>query len=161
MASFLSFPKKYNELTLDKKVEVIDKIENGASYRTLAKEYKISTGQIVNIMKRKLDIIDSFNSSDPLDKKRILTKKTANAKLNDLIHKYFIEVRSRNLPINGPIIKEKAKLFATELGVENFRGSEGWLNRWKVNHGICFKNNVGTLNINESSSINNQFRIEI
>lgn len=37
------------------------------------------------------------------------------------------QCRQNNIPIAGPILKEKAKLFATNLGIKNFQASKGWL----------------------------------
>ncbi|KAF0772391.1 Uncharacterized protein FWK35_00002443 [Aphis craccivora] len=39
----------------------------------------------------------------------------------------------------GPILKEKPKLFATNLGIINFQVSEGWLEKFKKRHDLTFK----------------------
>ena len=36
-------------------------------------------------------------------------------------------MRRNKIPINGPILIEKTKEFATELDCENFHASNGWL----------------------------------
>ncbi|CAB4027125.1 tigger transposable element-derived 4-like [Paramuricea clavata] len=43
------------------------------------------------------------------------------------------------LPVNGPILKEKAIKYAEELGIENFKASNGRFERWKGRHKISFK----------------------
>jgi hypothetical protein len=40
--------------------------------------------------------------------------------------------------LNGPILKEKAIKYAEELGIENFKASNGWFERWKGRHEISF-----------------------
>ena len=40
-------------------------------------------------------------------------------------------LRSENVPISGPMLKEKAIEFAKEMSVESFQASEGWLEKWK------------------------------
>jgi hypothetical protein len=37
---------------------------------------------------------------------------------------WFIQCRDLNIPINGPILKEKAQLFATKLGHKQFEASQ-------------------------------------
>ena len=41
--------------------------------------------------------------------------------------------------MNGPILKEKAIKYAEELGIENFKASNSWFERWKGRHEISFK----------------------
>ena len=41
--------------------------------------------------------------------------------------KWFTTLRGNNIPINGPILIEKAKEFATALGCEDFQASNIWL----------------------------------
>ena len=44
--------------------------------------------------------------------------------------------------MNGPKrerLKEKAIKYAEELGIENFKASNGWFERWKGRHEISFK----------------------
>ena len=36
-----------------------------------------------------------------------------------------------NVPTDGNLIKEKAIIYAKELGYNNFHDSAGWLYRWK------------------------------
>ena len=51
--------------------------------------------------------------------------------LNKAVHKWFLILRSENVPISGPMLKEKALEFAGGLNIEGFPGSEGWLEKWK------------------------------
>ena len=51
--------------------------------------------------------------------------------LNKAVHKWFLILRSENVPISGPMLKEKALEFAGGLNIEGFQASEGWLEKWK------------------------------
>ena len=42
----------------------------------------------------------------------------------------------KNIYPDGKILMEKAHEIAQRLGIENFRGSNGWLTRWKARHNI-------------------------
>jgi centromere protein B len=48
-------------------------------------------------------------------------------------------MRSENIPINGPVLQEKATKIALSLKIENFKASNGWLDRFKKHHGITCK----------------------
>ncbi|GBM07231.1 Tigger transposable element-derived protein 6 [Araneus ventricosus] len=45
----------------------------------------------------------------------------------------------KNFPISGPLVIEKALQFAKALGYDEFRGSNGWLEKFKRIHGIMAK----------------------
>ena len=45
--------------------------------------------------------------------------------------KWLLIMRSKNIPINGPMFKEKAQDFAEQLNLENFHASDGWLEKLK------------------------------
>ena len=48
-------------------------------------------------------------------------------------------MRSQNIPVSDPMLKEKALSYARQLQIADFKGSDGWLDRWKTRHGITFK----------------------
>ena len=47
--------------------------------------------------------------------------------VNKACHKWFLQMRAKNVPVSGLIILEKSQDFATQLRVENFQASHGWL----------------------------------
>ena len=50
---------------------------------------------------------------------------------------------SQNIPVSGPMLKEKAMAYARQLQLADFKGSDGWLDRWKTRHVITFKTIAG------------------
>ncbi|XP_018393361.1 PREDICTED: jerky protein homolog [Cyphomyrmex costatus] len=57
--------------------------------------------------------------------------------LDKAVHIWFQELRMRSIPVSGSIIKAKALEIAKELNLqENFVASTGWLDKWKIRHGI-------------------------
>ena len=48
----------------------------------------------------------------------------------------FINARAQNIIIMDDILREKAKSFGNELGITEFRFSNGWLTRFKLRHSI-------------------------
>ena len=57
-------------------------------------------------------------------------------RFNELVWQWFRQARSKNIPISGPIIQQKANQFAQELSLMDFKGSNGWLDRWKSRYSI-------------------------
>ena len=51
--------------------------------------------------------------------------------LDKAVHKWFLILRSENVPISRPMLQEKALEFAGGLNTEGFQASEGWLEKWK------------------------------
>ncbi|XP_065359828.1 uncharacterized protein LOC135953766 [Calliphora vicina] len=53
--------------------------------------------------------------------------------------KWVTSARGKNLPISGPLMKQKTKEFADALGHEDFEASTGWLDKFKKRHCIVAK----------------------
>ncbi|XP_025203542.1 uncharacterized protein LOC112600511 [Melanaphis sacchari] len=81
------------------------------------------------------------------------------AKYQDLdkaMEMWFIQKRSLNEPIFGPLICEKAFEMNTKLGgPEDFKASSGWLHKFKSRHGIRELQIQGELLSADSSSAEN------
>ena len=48
-------------------------------------------------------------------------------------------MRTKDIPVSGPLLKEKARGIAESLKVENFKASNEWLEKFKLCHNINFK----------------------
>ncbi|GBN05843.1 Tigger transposable element-derived protein 6 [Araneus ventricosus] len=59
--------------------------------------------------------------------------------MDKAVLKWINTIRDKNFPISGPFITEKALQFAKALGYDEFRGSNGWLEKFKRRHGIMAK----------------------
>ena len=46
-------------------------------------------------------------------------------------------LRSENVPINGPMLQDKALEFTEGLNVDCFQTSNGWLEKWKEVNSKC------------------------
>lgn len=56
--------------------------------------------------------------------------------------------RNENISVSGPILQEKARFFASQFGIPNFKASDGWLSGFKKRHDIVFRKICG-----ESASV--------
>ena len=58
------------------------------------------------------------------------------AEINESLYKWYSLATTRNIYPDGPQLCEKARLIAEQLGVTNFKASNGWLDRWKKRYDV-------------------------
>ena len=61
--------------------------------------------------------------------------------LENCLVEWVKQCLSNNVPVNGPLIKQKEREYETKLKIEDFCASNGWLdgfkNKWFVTKKIC------------------------
>lgn len=129
-------------LTMNEKLQIVNRLEAGETITKLAKEFGIGVSTVGD-MKRNAEKIKKFSVT--LDKattsdsaKSRKTMKTADdQELDNVLFRWFIQKRSEGVPLSGPMIKEKALILNSKLGgSEDFKASSGWLEKFKHRHGI-------------------------
>lgn len=121
-------------LSLAERVRVIDRAEKGDSARSIAKALGVGKTQIQGILAKKDSVLDLWKSGKN-GNIQYLTSKSKNGDLNQLVWDWFTKARSRNMVVTGPLLQEKAKELAKEMGFENFSASNGWLDAFKKRYG--------------------------
>ncbi|XP_064461997.1 tigger transposable element-derived protein 6-like [Ornithodoros turicata] len=129
------------------KVAIVTDLARGEKNSDLARKYGLSRSTISTIAKDKEKFLHATINADPTTRKRI--RKATYADVEDALLKWFVDARSRNIPISGPLMLSKAKDFAFLLDFPDFSPGNGWLHRFKVRHGIVFKGVAG-----EAASVN-------
>lgn len=129
---------KRKQFSLEEKKTIISEVEKGMKKSDVARKYGISPSTLSTFLKDKESILKKLQVQvfDP-SRKRI-----RNAQFQDVdsaVYKWFMDVRSRNIPLSGPLIREKGMKFARMLNIENFQASVGWLNRFRERYGIVAK----------------------
>lgn len=84
----------------------------------------------MNTLKRKQEYLDDYEISAPATKKR----STGNEGINSLCWEFFCDCLC--LALAGPMLKEAPRKFAADLGNEDFKASNGWLESLKKWHSI-------------------------
>lgn len=74
--------------------------------------------------------------------------------MEDALLIWFKQARALNIPVSGPILKEKAKKLALVLGYVEFQCSDGWLDRFKKRNGITFRAICGESNAVPEIAVN-------
>lgn len=81
--------------------------------------------------------------------------------VEDALIKWFKNARDQNISVSGDLIREKARFFASRLGISDsvFECSSGWLERFKTHHNITFKTVCGESNsVDENSDQINEWK---
>ena len=126
-------PQKRNCLSLEKKVEVIKYQQKNPtiSIRALGEQFNCGKTQIAYVLKNKADILSLFHQNVS-GSRHITGKSRASefADVNEALYKWFCIACSKIIYPGGPELME-AKEIADKLGKPNFKGSRGWLDKWK------------------------------
>ncbi|CAF2944116.1 unnamed protein product [Rotaria sp. Silwood2] len=109
-----------HDLTLQQKIELINdnRNGNGLSQRELAGKYNISLGSVLNVLKRKAEYLNDYETNQNQNVKRKLMDVNSQ-KLNEEVYEWFVQQRSKNIPISEPILQEKAREIAELLEQDN------------------------------------------
>lgn len=141
--------RKHHALTLDKKLELIGRLEAGESANSLATYYNIGKSTISDIWYKKDRLFHYAKKLDmeggSLSRK---TMRTANdVKLDNAVYAWYLEQAVLTHPVTGPMICAKALELNAQLGGSgDFKASNGWLKNFKSRHGIgeCVKSETAS-----------------
>jgi hypothetical protein len=130
--------KRINFLNLEQKIEVVKRKEQNPKLgeRKLTEEFNCSKTQINNTLKRKEEVLKEFENNNNKSRKRIKSL-LKNHDINEVTYEWFCKARVKGIPISGPILQSKAKMFAEALGNDSFHASNGWLESFRKRN-ICY-----------------------
>ncbi|XP_053989837.1 jerky protein homolog-like, partial [Hylaeus volcanicus] len=135
-------PKKAKtSLNLKQKVDILSKLDKGVNGTKLATEYGVTKSTISYIKSKKSEILSSVtNTNKDADLKRL--RKPDFPELEEKLYAWFRDQRERNCPVNGVLLKAKAKDLFPKLypdrDAESFQASDGWFHKFKKRVGIRF-----------------------
>ena len=114
--------RKNQEVTLKEKYEALKDLEKGRQNKDLHKECGIPGSTLATWKKNKENMFDAFENSS-LKRQRVKTG--IHEKLSKALLKWFTSMGGNNIPINGPILLEKAHRFAKAFDCKDFTASNG------------------------------------
>lgn len=108
----------HHYLTLEEKIKLITDYADGAglSQRKLCEKYKRSNGAVYNILQRKEQYKTDFQTNANKGIKRKLQDESEQ-KIDEEVFSWFVKQRSKNIPISGPLIQEKAREVSEVIGM--------------------------------------------
>ena len=135
--------RKRVDLSLEDKFKLIKESESGKSQRLLAQMFGCGKTQVQTTLKDKDKYVKAYLEDNLDGSKKRLKFSSPYEELNTVVWEWFVKCTSANLPISGPLIQEKAKEFATQLNLQDFKASNGWLDAFKKRHSIHHVKLVG------------------
>ncbi|KRY01299.1 Tigger transposable element-derived protein 6 [Trichinella pseudospiralis] len=77
-------------------------------------------------------------TSRPGSSKAYIYPKVKFREIDIMIKMYYDEQAARNSIPTNAAIKKKALEFASQLDINDFQASNGWLHRFKIRHNLCY-----------------------
>jgi hypothetical protein len=121
----MSWKRKYTEKTLAEKAKALQDLDSGMSMGACVIKYSVSVSMIINWKKNKSKIVSSIFEFTSLFQKRP-TRVNGNGKvIDERVYEWFANVHCRNIPVFGLILQTKALQVAANIGLNDFRASNG------------------------------------
>ena len=120
--------RKLTVKALNENCRALKDIEKGLPYIDASLKYGVPPNTISTWIKNKEKYLKALENNCSSKKQKF--RENNFEKLDNVVFRWFLSKRSQNIPIDGNLIKEKAEVYAKELGYTNFVGSTGWLDRW-------------------------------
>ena len=114
--------------TLKVKYETLKELEKGKPNKDVVNQFSIPGSTLTTLKKNKEKIFEAFQNSSLKQQK---VKTGTYKKLNKALLKWFTSMRGKNIPINGPILLEKAHEFAKAFNYKDFTAPNRWLRDWE------------------------------
>ncbi|XP_073897397.1 tigger transposable element-derived protein 4 [Castor canadensis] len=130
--------KKKKSLSIEEKIDIINAVESGKKKAEIAAEYGIKKNSLSSIMKNKDKVLEAFESLR-FDPKRKRLRTAFYTDLEEALVRWYRIAQCLNVPVNGPMLRLKANDFAQKLGHNDFKCSNGWLDRFKSRYGLVFR----------------------
>ena len=142
-----SVKRKRVNLSVVKKLELIKDIEKGATVKSVCEKYGVKKQTVSDIRKNK-EKLEKFAASYCIDAASSKSGKVGNRKhmktgkeesLDAAVMKWYVQERSNGVNVRGTEILAAARKLAAHLDFSDFKGSEGWLWRFRNRHGLFNK----------------------
>lgn len=117
---------KLKSLTIEEKVRAIESIESGRKISLVAADFDIPRNTMHSIFKGREKLIQQVLVSPSLCRNKRIVK-TKNPEMEYRLLAFLEEARSNNERITGALLKNKALVICSELEVQGFGASNGWL----------------------------------
>ena len=118
-----STKQKRKVLNLEEKVQAIILLDAGKPVYKVAEDFGVGKTQIQSLRKRKAEVLNDFenfeNNVSGSTKRRWHV--TGNEEINKLCLEWFKDAVYRCINVTGPLLKEKALVYANDLGNTNFK----------------------------------------
>ena len=139
-----SAKRKRVTLSLPQKLELIGKLESGHTVAQVCAFYGVKKQTVSDIKKSKEKLkkysvsfcIDPSSSKGKEGRPKKYMRTGQDSQLDEAVLKWFRQEKSAGMLVRGVEILSAAKTLASHLGKTDFKGSDGWLWRFRNRHGL-------------------------
>lgn len=131
---------KRKAFSIEDKVKIIKRIEDGTSQSAVCKEFSLSKSTVSNLWKNRSVTLAAHEKNMDSSKK---LRRAERENVEEALLKWFTIQRNRNLPVTGAMLQMKANEFAERFEEKAFVCSNGWLDRFKKRNNISCGKIVG------------------
>ena len=136
--------RKSNTKSIKDKYNALKEVEDGKTKSQVAARYGIPKSTLSTWLKNKDKIFKATKKGSNSKPQRLRQGTFAN--LDQAMFKWLLVVRNRDVAVSALVFKTKAIEFAEKMNVENFKASDGSLDRWKKRFNVSFKKVFGESN---------------
>ena len=119
--------RKLNTKSIKDKYNTLREVEYGKTKLQVAAKYGIPKNTSSTWLKNKDKIFEATKKGSNSKRQRLRQGTYAN--LDQAMFKWLLVVQSRDVAVSALVFKTKATEFAEKMNVENFKASDGWLDR--------------------------------
>ena len=120
--------RKLKNTKLIQKCQIIRQIEKGMTNKEASEKFGVPKNTMSTWVKNKDKLFEGLEQSSSDAKKM---RRCDYEQVDKAVFKWLKWQRSENVPIDGPILKEKALQFAKSFNFPTFKASDGWLDKWE------------------------------
>ena len=122
---------KRKSYTVAFKIEVINwHMANGGFIKKTAREFEIDRKRVREWLQNEEELRQHLRGK-AAKRRRLQLGKPMSEDLDFSVLEYLEEERAKGLPVCNDDLKAKGRLVAREMGMNDFKASDGWLRRWK------------------------------
>ena len=125
-------------LTLAEKIKVIEAVDNGLSNVKVASMFGSGHTQVGNIILNKSAILEECTNGTKTNTKYLQPHHCVYSQIDAKVWEFYCETRSKNMPVNGGLLKAEALAMANQLKINNFIASNGWMDTFSARHQLKF-----------------------
>lgn len=131
--------------TLQEKLRIIEEVERNPTEKKvhIAKRLGLPVSSLNTIIEKKQEIREQVKKCGTSAKKRKTRKEAKYSCMEAALFSWYQQARASRIPVDGNILREKARSIAARMCIKNFVASNGWISRFKERHGLVYKKLAG------------------
>ena len=122
--------RRLNNKPICVKCKTLKDSEKGMTNKDVAAKYGVPKNTLSTWVKNKHKLTTSLEKKG-MSFSRKSIRCGSYGQIDKAVFDWCVGKRSKKVPIDGIILKEKALEFAKTLGIKKFKASDCWLNKWK------------------------------